>query len=259
MSKRIERTTEITSPPAALDWSATFETRDEENIYPDSDGKPMAETDTHRDQMIDLLNQLIEYYRDRPDVYVTGNLFFYYQEGAPEAVVAPDVMVVQGVQNRKRRTYRLWEEKQPPTVVIELTSISTKYQDLYKKGLYEELGVKEYYLFDPLGDYLPEPFIGYHLVKDRFVEVKPRRSDGHLPSRALGLDLVVVEEQLRLYDAKTGQLLPTYGELEAARQQAEAEREREAQARRQLEEELKRLRAQLKGSSSPSRRSTRRK
>lgn len=96
--------------------------------------------------------------RDQPDVYVTGNLFFYYEQGNPRAVLAPDVFVTKGVPKRiekdgrsqKRLTYRLWEEGQVPCLVIEMTSESTRKEDTWKKNQYARLGVEELFLFDPL-------------------------------------------------------------------------------------------------------------
>src|SRR5512134_2386818 len=118
--------------------------------YPESDGKPMAETDLHRDEMFDLIKALDRRYRDVPDVYVSGNLFLYYVKGDPRAVVAPDVFLVKGVPKRKRRIYKLWEEGRPPSLVIELTSDSSQDEDLTKKkNCYERLGVEEYFLHDP--------------------------------------------------------------------------------------------------------------
>ena len=221
----------------------------------------MAESDRHRDQLIDLLDPLRERYRDRPDVYVTGNLFLYYKQGDPTAKVAPDLMVVRGVPNRRRPSYLLWEEKKVPDLVIEVTSEGTKYEDLYaKRELYEELGVKEYYLFDPLGEYLPEQRLGYHRAGRRLVAVKPKPRGGGLSSAVLGLDLVIVEGRLRLYDAKARRLLPLYADLEAARAQesaarAQAERAlaQEAEQRRRLEAEVARLRAAMEKSKGPSR------
>ena len=99
--------------------------------YPTSDGEPMAETDAHRIQMTDaLIYPLKEYFRDTPDVYVSGNLLIYYEEGNPCASVAPDVFVVFGVPDEKRSSYKIWEEKQVPSVVFELTSESTRQKDL---------------------------------------------------------------------------------------------------------------------------------
>jgi len=114
--------------------------------YPESDGEPMAETDTHRKQMMYLLDALEDYFRDDPNVYVAGNLFVYYEEGDPTEVVAPDVFVVKGVAKRDRRIYQVWKEDKGPDVIFELTSRSTRQKDLGpKKGTYEMLGVEEYF------------------------------------------------------------------------------------------------------------------
>ena len=98
--------------------------------YPESDGKPMAETDIHADLLIYLREALKDYFRDDPNVYVAGNLFVYYEEGNPEAVVAPDVFVVKGVPKRRRRIYQVWVEGKAPDVVFELTSESTRWEDV---------------------------------------------------------------------------------------------------------------------------------
>jgi hypothetical protein len=44
---------------------------------PESDGKPMAETDAHRKQMFILLDALEEYVRPYPRRYVSGNIFVW--------------------------------------------------------------------------------------------------------------------------------------------------------------------------------------
>ena len=130
--------------------------------YPESDGQPVAETDVHRTLMFELIGMLQTFFRDDPHVYISGNLFLYYQEGDPRRVVAPDVFVVPGIPNEPRRTYKLWEEEVVPAVVFELTSRSTRREDLHSKyDLYERLGVTEYFLFDPLGEYLRPPLQGY--------------------------------------------------------------------------------------------------
>src|SRR4051812_41650847 len=94
--------------------------------YPDGDGKPMAETPDHRDQMIRLIQILQDRYADRPDVYVSGNMMFYWVEGNPKISASPDVFVVFGVpKQRDRRVFKVWEEA-APNVVVELTSRSTR-------------------------------------------------------------------------------------------------------------------------------------
>ena len=67
-----------------------------EVYYPDSDGQPMAESDLHRDITIYAVESLESHFRAREDVYVSGNLFVYYERGNAESVVAPDVFVVVG-------------------------------------------------------------------------------------------------------------------------------------------------------------------
>ena len=207
--------------------------------YPDSDGQPMAETDIHRDEMHDLITALGRRYRDVPDVYVSGNLFFYYVQGDPRAVVAPDVFLVKGVEKKRRRTYKLWEEGRVPSLVIELTSDSTQDEDLSKKKLcYERLGIEEYFLHDPYQDYLNPPLQGFRLVSGRYSRIAAE-ADGSLRSLTTGLLLRTEGKRLRLVDAATGEPLPWDEERDA-------EVFRERAARLGLEEELERLRRQLK-------------
>ncbi len=190
--------------------------------YPESDGEPMAETDTHRNLMVYLIEALMDRYRGDPQVYVAGNLFMYYAEGDPTSAIAPDVFVVFGVPKGNRRVYKVWEEGQGPDVVIELTSKGTMWKDRgAKKGIYEALGVTEYFLYDPLREYLSPPLQGYRLAGDGYRRIEERP----LVSGVLGLELRDEEGFLRLYEPRTGEKLLTPLEAQAARRQAEAELE----------------------------------
>jgi Uma2 family endonuclease len=203
--------------------------------YPSSDGKPMAETDQHRDDMVALIEGLKARYASRADVYVAGNLLVYYEEGNPKARFAPDVFVVLGVPRRRRRVYKLWEEKRPPSVVIEVTSRGTWLEDEgKKKALYGRLGVAEYYLYDPLGEYLEPPLQGLKLEAGAYVPMR-RGADDSLASAALGMKLKLEDGRLRLTDLATGAPMLRPEELEAARQNAEAARQN-AEARATKEE-----------------------
>src|SRR5436309_5738229 len=179
------------------------------NGYPTSDGKPMAETDTHRDLMLVLIEILKVFYQAQPRVYVSGNLLIFYEPGNKRRHVAPDVFVVKGVPKRVRPNYLIWKEGKGPDIVIELTSSSTRREDTTKKfDLYQNtLKVKEYFLFDPQEDYLDPSMQGYRLRKGVYQPIRPVQ--GRLPSRVLGLHLERDGEQLRLYDPVTRQwLLP---------------------------------------------------
>lgn len=192
-------------------------------VYPESDGQPMAETDVHRDEMIDLIKVLDDRYVNDQDVYVSGNLLLYYEEGNPSAVVSPDVFLVRGVPKHQRRTYKLWEERVPPTVVFEITSRSTRLDDIgNKRALYASLGVREYFLFDPLAEYLQPPLQGFALQGDDYVRLLSD-ADGSLVSQALDLRLVREDNRLRLIDVTTGERLLRPLEVMQARRDAEAE------------------------------------
>ncbi|HEY9422822.1 MAG TPA: Uma2 family endonuclease, partial [Thermoanaerobaculia bacterium] len=143
-----------------------------------------------------------------PDVYVWGNMLLYYAEGDPDARVCPDLFLVRGVPKHPRRTYKLWEEGEAPSLVIEFTSESTRQEDLgFKKDLYERLGIEEYFLFDPLGEYLKPRLQGYQLQEGRYRSLPPG-PDGSLLSRTTGLSLAPDRERLRLREIATGHRLP---------------------------------------------------
>jgi Uma2 family endonuclease len=178
-----------------------------------------------------------------PDVYVTGNLFLYYVQGDPHSVVAPDVFLVRGVEKRSRRIYTLWDEGEVPSLVIELTSDSTRDEDLSKKKLcYERLGVEEYFLHDPYQDYLDPPLQGFRLINRRYRPIEPE-TDGSLRSVTTGLLLRTEKHRLRLVDASSGEPLLTGEEVDRERTARQAAENRAAA----LEAELARLRQQTGG------------
>ncbi len=203
--------------------------------YPESDGEPMAETDTHWVATADLALMLKDRYRDADDVYVASDNFVYFEEGNPAAVFSPDVYVVFGVPKRLRRGYKLWEEGQPPAVVIEVSSRKTWLEDKGNKmAVCAMLGVKEYYLFDPEFDYLDPPLQGFRLEAGQYASIVPG-ADGGLRSEVLGLKLVVVGDRLEVFDSETGERLLRPEDHRVAREAAEAEVAR-------LRAELERLR-----------------
>lgn len=202
--------------------------------YPESDGKPMGETDLHRDELYRLIYTLQAFFADRTDVYITGNLLLYYEEGNPRMHVSPDVMVVKGVPNHRRRTYKLWEEGVAPCFVIEVTSPTTRREDRGKKrDIYARLGVAEYFLYDPQAEYLRPPLQGFRLAVGVYLPIEPD-ADGAFHSAELPILLRLVNGMLRLFDARTGEmLLSPFEQAMAARAQAAVEARRaDAEAHR---------------------------
>ncbi len=218
--------------------------------YPDSDGRPMAENDAQRTAIMYAIGALEVWFAHRPDVYVSGDLLIYYEEGNPRASVAPDAFVVFGAEARMRRTYKLWEEAKAPDFVLEVASPNTWQEDEGPKGrLYERLGVKEYWQYDPTGDCLPVRLKGRRLVGGAW---RPQRAaeslDGTLilRSETLGLDLRAKGEELYFLDPVTGERLLGHAEEHAERRAAESRVHRESAARRAAEARVAELEGLLR-------------
>lgn len=135
-----------------------------------------------------------------------------------------------------REVYKLWEEGKMPEFVIEVTSRTTRKKDTHhKKALYEMLGVQEYLLFDPRGDYLEPRFQVYRRGGSRFLPVLAPANTGYT-SPALSLTFRPIGDQLRIFDSQ-GRMLPTPAEQAARAEQAEAEVSRLRQLLRDLHPE----------------------
>jgi Uma2 family endonuclease len=229
---------------------ATRPSVDREIDYPTSDGKPMAETDLHRDNMLDLIEALKDYFAADPMVYVSGNLLLFYEEGNKRKHVAPDVFVVRGIPKEPlREYYLLWREGKSPDVVIELTSRTTRAEDQKKKlVLYRDLlKVPEYFLFDPRAEWLKPSMQGFRLTAEGYVPIEPVA--GRLPSEVLGLHLERDGLVCRLIDPRSGRRLlaprEQAAEAKAALLESEAARLRTEAENERLRQELEALRGRL--------------
>lgn len=214
--------------------------------YPSSDGRPMAESEFQLIPLIDAISALRSHFADREDVYVVGNMFLYYEEGNPRAVVAPDVFAVMGAPKHMRHSYKLWEEPKAPDFVLEVTSRSTRNNDQRRKRkVYAALGVDEYWLYDPTGDYLDPRLQGLRLVEGRYRPLPSVTMLGggrSLHSRALGLDVrLAAGKVLRFHDPASGQDLLGY-------QETQAQMREERAAHQATKARLAELEARLAGS-----------
>lgn len=128
--------------------------------YPESDGKPTAETLNHILVITYLLDVLMTWFRDQKDMYVGANNLIYYEVGFPKASFAPDVYLIPGLDKTPRRVLKLWEEKRAPAVIFEITSRATWEEDLGDKlELYARLGVLEYFVYDVEHEELAPPCV----------------------------------------------------------------------------------------------------
>ena len=199
--------------------------------YPCSDGEPMAENDHQFTALTESALTLREWLAERLDVYVGGDMLIYYRMNDNETRIAPDIFVVFGVLDRTPRySWIVWREGKAPDFVLEIASPGTWRRDaLRKREIYAELGVREYWRFDPTGECFRPPLVGERLVDGEYQPIGLVADvDGALRgySELLALDICVLAEGernlLRFYDPVGGRWLRTHHEEAVARQAAEA-------------------------------------
>mgnify|MGYP001791830513 FL=1 len=218
-----------------------------EVFYPSADGEPVAETFDHLYALLTTLEVIKQYLANR-QATVLADQFLYYSQGFPKLRVAPDVMVIFDVPPGGRDNYKLWEEGQVPSVIFEMTSAGTQDKDqVFKKMLYEQLGVKEYWLFDPKGEWIEEKLRGYRLQGEIYEPITDSRSE------PLELRLQIEGSIIGFYREDTGEKLLIPDELAealqqevVARQQAESQLEQERQRAEEAEAQLEQLKAKLR-------------
>ncbi|MDZ8093632.1 MAG: Uma2 family endonuclease [Nostoc sp. DedQUE05] len=204
-----------------------------EVFYPSSDGEPLAESYAHLCALLATLEVLRQYLLDR-QATVLSNQFLYYAQGFPRLRVAADVMVIFNVAPGGRDNYKIWEEGQVPVVILEMTSEGTKNQDTgFKKTLYEQLGVIEYWLFDPKGEWIKEKLQGYRLRGEVYEPITDSRCE------LLQLRLQIEGQLIGFYREDTGEKLLIPEELAKALKQ-------ERLVREQAESQVERLKEQLR-------------
>ena len=222
-----------------------------EDMYPETDGRPMGETDLHQWWMWKIKWILKYRYRDQK-VYVASDLLLYYHEGAPARYVVPDVFVTFNCDPSMRRVYKTWVDGGPPHCVFEVTSKSTRREDeLFKPTTYRNLGVGEYILYDPTADYLRPPLQGHRLNDDGLYD-PIEMIDGVLHCQTLDLSLSLDGQDLVMTDRSSGQVEVLREDAEAALRKQEQQLRKQEQQRREaaeqrvaeLEAELRRLRDQ---------------
>ncbi len=197
-------------------------------VYPEEEKAPESELQGNARHYVQ--SALSIRYQNRPDVYVTGDLFVFYRMNDAEARLAPDIMVVFGAaESPPRPSWRVWREGGlTPDFVLEIASEGTVADDAgWKRDRYATMAVREYWRFDPQGgELIPELLVGEVLDATGAYQPLPVARDagdilrGH--SALLELDLCVVGSELRLYDPAAGEWLRSHAESEAARVSAEA-------------------------------------
>ena len=249
---------------AATAASSVRATRADEVFYPSSDGKPMAENMWQADA---ILNARSDLGSARPQALVAADILMYPEEGNNRNSIAPDVLVAFGIGTHKRSSYFVWEEGKPPDWILEVASPGTQAEDRgHKRRRYAEIGVPEYWMFDPKSPQRgargapPHENSGVYprgtprlqglkLVDGEYRPLEPKVVDGErmIHSEVLGLDVRVDGELLRFRDPATGKDVRHRDEIEAdeelaqaAIERAQAETRQEAAQRKSAEARAKR-------------------
>ena len=249
-------------------WPPAHHLLTERDLPWEEDEEDVAVHTAHDQISLDLRAGLERRYRDRGDVLVAHELLVYFDGAKPSRRSArrlsPDLLVAFGVPRRDRGSFTVWEEGRAPDFVLEILSEGTWRKDVgedvgEKVALYEAMGVREYFLFDPHGR--AEPRLQAWAYRDAGpkpaeVPVNPSRRRRELPGRAmriagkrmrgihsevLGLCLCHTDPwppvdhvrpdagKVRWFDPVPNRLLETYQESDL--RQAEDARAAEARAR----------------------------
>ena len=253
---------------ATLDWTPDLFDSEEQD-------KPLAGQD-HRDT-IDSLSYPLRGRLSGSACFVAAELRVHRDPVDLRDYREPDILVALGVPDRVRPRYDLWVEPKAPDLVIEVLSPSSlKNKDLTeKRDWYRRVGVREYVVLDPSGDFAPEPRLQAWQLGARWDGGDLHRvvSEGEtLWSELIPFGWRVLDNLVRVVDQASGEVFPLIWDVEpqlrmeialrhsaqdearAAQEQARAaqeqarvahERARQWQERAErLEQELARLRGQ---------------
>ncbi len=209
-------------------------------IYPDSDGKPMAENTLQFQWITTVKGGFDAQYTREPSVFVAGDLFWYPVEGHPEICQAPDVLLAFGRPKGHRGSYKQWEEGGiAPQVVWEILSPGNRFGEMLRKfQFYERYGVEEYVVFDPDSQVL---FV-YGRKGEKLVEVEDPRN---WVSPRTGIRFDFSGDEMRVI-GRDGKPFLSYEELAAQRERERGERERAERQAAEATARNERLAAQLR-------------
>ncbi len=204
-------------------------------IYPDSDGKPVADNTQQFRWIVTIQGGLDALFKDDPNVFVAGDLLWYPVEGDNKLCKAPDVMVAFGRPSCDRGSYQQWQENSiAPQVVFEVLSPSNRLTEMLNKlRFYEEYGVEECYIYEPEGAALS----GYLRSGQKLHEIV--EIAGWVSPR-LGVRFELGTAGLEIY-RPDGQKFATYVELERQKELAQARAEQESQRAERLAAKLQEL------------------
>jgi hypothetical protein len=227
--------------------------------------EPLAHDRHHREQ--DRCLAALQARFAGPDCYVTRDRWLLMDPANPTDKLAPDLVIALGVPDRLRGEYDPVVEGKAPDLLAEYLSKDSLAADLDdKRRRYAALGVREYWVFNPWGEFAAPRIQGWALHGPEQFEPLPVEADGSIASRVLPICFAIRDDLLDVLDRDSREPLSPLraletrlkAEQEARRHEAEARRHEaearrheaearrhEAEARQQAEAEVERLRRQL--------------
>jgi Uma2 family endonuclease len=208
-------------------------------VYPESDGKPMADNTKQARWIVILFDNLLALFAEVADVFIAADIFWYPVEGEPEIRIAPDVLVAFGRPRGDRGSYKQWEEGgMAPQVVFEILSPGNHFIELADAlDFYDCHGVEEYYVYDPDTNRL--------LVFVRRGELLRRvqPADGFVSPR-LGIRFQLTAPEMTVY-RPDGRPFLNFDQLEAVRVRIEEARRQAVERAEQAEQRAARAEAEI--------------
>lgn len=182
--------------------------------YPEEREDEMGETSIHIKLLADFLSVLKLFFKNRENVFLSGNMNLYFEKGNSRKWFAPDLLIAFGVPNVERSSYLLFREKIFPQVIFEIASEKTWRNDVDEKlRTYEHYGAEEYYIFDSENAYLPAPLLAFQRQNEILTEIE--LAEGRVFSPRLGLEIVWMDYNFRFFDPQTEKFLLNLEEAEA--------------------------------------------
>jgi len=217
---------------------------DPQILYPDSDGKPMAENTIQYRWIVRLVANLRHLLQNQT-AFVAGDLLWYPEpvDAPPAPAQAPDAMVVLGRPAGDRGSYKQWEEDNvAPQVVFEILSPSNRAREILNKQVfYGKYGVLEMFFYDP-DSY---DFWGFarSAPADDWTLISPLNFPWASP--ILGIRFEMFADGLAIFHPN-GEPFKDPDELFEERDRAQQERDRAQQERDRAQQERDRALAKLR-------------
>ena len=227
--------------------------------FPEPDGRYLTQIHVHVRAIRSLHNALAVHCPKERDT-VTSNVLVFYDRTDRRKAEAPDIFVVRDHVMKSEKSYVVWEEGRVPDLAMETLSYTTRHRDLqYKRDLYAEMGIREYFAFDiePKGG--NPALIRFRLNPETGMSERRESKGEPLYSQVLGTTLCPDGKQLHLIEPGTGKPYPSpSGErqlreaaqaradrAEAKADRAEAKADRAEDRADQAEREVQRLQQQV--------------